>query len=120
MPRKVIKNHSKSKKETLKIGNAALNLIAAKGNHDCSQEYQLIKVPPGSKNFQKVLESYQHHPAPGYDIKSVKIYNPVMESTFAENLKMLQARSNNPAFIPRFLEDTSEEYKELRINTNQL
>lgn len=122
LPRKIIKNNSKSTEKTLKVGNSTLNLIAAKGEYHCSQEYQLIKAASGSKDFKKVLESYQHHPVPGYDIKSVEIiYNPIMELTFAENLKMLQARSNNPAFIPRFLqEETSPEYKELRINTNAL
>lgn len=85
------------------------------------EEYQLISVPPLSKDSYKVAEFYQHHPVPGYDIKSIEIiYNPTMESAFENGLKMLQARHQNPAFVPRFLQEGSEEERLWRKEINQL
>lgn len=64
-----------------------------------SQGYALISA--ASEDFKKVLNFYEHHPVPGYDIKSVEIiYNPAMNRGFDLNMSLLQARSNNVVFAP--------------------
>jgi hypothetical protein len=116
---------ARKNKVFLKAGDPVLNWLASKGDY-AHQDYQLIPVPATSRDFAKVIEYYQHCPVPGYDIKSVEIiYNPTMQRAFADNLRILQGRHNNPAFRPRFdvfsLSDEEQrlseiEQQNLRIN----
>jgi len=72
------------------------------------KEFELILAT--EKDFQKVLEQYQKHPAEGYEIKSVEtIYNPVMNRMFADNLRMLQSRQGNQAYLAKFGEECKDE-----------
>lgn len=77
------------------------NLKLDKGYSQQCDNYVLIAAT--GKDFAKVLSFYQHHPVPGYDIKSVEIiYNPAMNRSFDLNMGLLQARSNNVVFTPRW------------------
>lgn len=68
-------------------------------------------IPASQKDTEKVINHYQHHPMPGYDIRSVKIiYNPKMNRAFSLNIELLQQRANNPAFKPKWsIESKTEE-----------
>ena len=59
--------------------------------------YKLVDAT--EKDKRKVLQFYQHHPVPGYEMASVRvIYNPSMNHEFALYMRRLQQRHNNPAF----------------------
>jgi len=72
--------------------------------------YDLIEATDRDK--RKVIDFYQHHEVPGYDIASVRvIYNPGMNHKFALYLKELQQRDQNQAFVakwPEGQENTAE------------
>jgi serine/threonine protein kinase len=53
----------------------------------------------GQQDWLKVLQCYQHHPIPGYDVGRVDlIYHPDMNRKFAATLKLLQQRKGNPRY----------------------
>lgn len=68
-----------------------------------TQEYVLLDAAAQDK--QKVATFYQYHPMAGYDLKSVRIiYNPNMNRMFVGELRLLQARHQNPAFEPKWFQ----------------
>ena len=69
--------------------------------------YELVEAT--DKDKRKVIEFYQHHPVPGYEMASVQvIYNPDMNYKFGLYLKELQQRDNNPAFRAKWPTGTEE------------
>ena len=62
-----------------------------------TEVYKLVDAT--EKDKRKVLQFYQHHPVPGYEMVSVRIiYNPSMNHKFALHLAELQQCDKNPAF----------------------
>lgn len=70
--------------------------------------FELLKA--SSQDIKKVQACYAHHPAPGYDIKSVEvIYNPTLLQSFALRMQLLQEREGTPAFAPKWSENKNAE-----------
>ncbi len=64
-------------------------------------KYQLLEAT--EKDKQKAVESYQHHPVPGYEIGRVQIiYNRTFNVKFNLHLETLQEKKGNPAFASKW------------------
>jgi len=65
------------------------------------KSFALLKA--SKEDFQKVQRCYEHHPVPGYEIKSVEvIYNPTLHQSFALRMQLLQERQDSAAFKPKW------------------
>lgn len=82
--------------------------------------YQLIQAE--HYDFSKALESYHHHPVPGYEVTKVEvIYNPNLNNIFGNRLQLLQHRYENTAFDAKFEEENeSEDRKKWRAEVSNL
>jgi serine/threonine protein kinase len=89
---------------------------------EASQVKDFELAPATQEDFEKVKEQYQKHPADGYELCKVEmVYNPTMNRIFAENLRMLQAKHNNPAFTPKFIEQSqNEQEREWRAKVHHM
>ena len=75
------------------------------------KKYALL--PASSKDIQKVVSIYAHHPMPGYEVGSVQvIHNPAFNRAFEIHMAKLQERHQNPAFAAKWKWDSNPEWRQ--------
>ncbi len=71
---------------------------------DRSSEVIYTLRPALGEDIQKVIDFYQHHPVPDYEIQHIEVINnPEQKQAFISQMGRLQQRDKNPAFIPDWL-----------------
>jgi len=76
-------------------------------------------IPATTKDVNKVVRLYQIAPVPGRDIKSVQIiYNPKLNRSFSLQMHMLQQRSKQPAFTPKWHTEGNSQQQAWRKKIN--
>jgi hypothetical protein len=82
------------------------HFAAPQPNLNANEYFRLL--PGAREDYEKVLNSYNHHKVPNYDIAKVEvIYSPAINQTFYYTLPLLQGRSYSPAFSPTWHQDAS-------------
>lgn len=70
-------------------------------------------LPATQKDFDKVLQHYQHHPYPGKDIAKVQvIYNRTFNRAFELRMQALQQRNGNSAFAPKWSKEHAPDWRQ--------
>lgn len=86
---------------TVKIWEASLTVAAKNTPKQTNRDYSLI--PADAQDIKKMLSFYGEHAIEGYDIQSVEVvYNPYTEMAFQMHCHKLQKREGNPAFVPKW------------------
>jgi hypothetical protein len=99
----------------------------AKSWHLTPEDKKPIVLEPGKafrtfdashEDKQKVVDAYNKYPSKaGYSVKSVKVvYNPTSNGAFANHLKKLQQRANEPAFASHWRHENEPEWREAVLN----
>jgi len=70
-------------------------------------------VDASAKDKQKVVDLYQVHPVPGYEVGAVRVvYNPNFNRTFQGKLHNLQQRQGSKAFAPSWQNENDPQWRE--------
>jgi len=81
-----------------------------KPNASQIKNYKLLQA--AAEDIKKVIQHYIHHPVAGYDIKTIEIiYNPTMDSSFADKMKLLQERNANPDYASKWQNENNSDWR---------
>jgi len=70
-------------------------------------------VDASAKDTQKVVDLYQVHPVPGYEVGAVRVvYNPNFNRNFQGKLHNLQQRHDNKAFASSWQNENEPQWRE--------
>ena len=70
-------------------------------------------VDASAKDTQKVVDLYEKHRVPGYEVRSVRIvYNPNFNRNFQGKLHNLQQRQGSKAFAPSWQNENEPQWRE--------
>jgi TPR repeat protein len=84
--------------------SAALGEAIAAGND--AQEYRLL--PAGGADIQKVVQAYQHHAVPNYELASIETVEMLhLTQRFESHFQALDLRASNPKYQPTWLNEDS-------------
>lgn len=90
---------------TVKIWESSLTLAEKTAAKPTDRDYSLI--PANGEDIKKMQEFYFAHAIVGYDVQSVEVvYNPFTEMLFHLHCHKLHKREGNPAFVPKWGEES--------------